>query len=63
VSRGLRLRTHANLPVTTAAALAAAVKNRLKRTQYRPGLIDGYLTATGISPHPDPESGAPRRPG
>jgi putative transposase len=40
----------ANLAVRTAAELAAAVKNRLKRMQYRPGLIDGYLTGTGLSP-------------
>jgi hypothetical protein len=43
-------RSLANLPATTAAALATAVKNRLKRMQYSPGLIDGYLTATGLSP-------------
>lgn len=43
-------RSLANLPATTAAALTTAVKNRLKRMQYRPGLIDGYLTATGLSP-------------
>lgn len=40
----------ANLAARTAAELAAAVKNRLKRMQYRPGLIDGYLTGTGLSP-------------
>ncbi|SNY71453.1 hypothetical protein [Paractinoplanes atraurantiacus] len=27
-----------------------AVKNRLKRMQSRVGLIDGYLTGTGLSP-------------
>ena len=40
----------ANLAVRTATELAAAVKNRLKRMQYRTGLIDGYLTGTGLSP-------------
>jgi hypothetical protein len=43
-------RSLANLPATTATALTTAVKNRLKRMQYRDGLIDGYLTATGLSP-------------
>ncbi|GFJ86862.1 transposase [Phytohabitans rumicis] len=43
-------RSLANLPATTATALTAAVKNRLKRMQYRAGIIDGYLTATGLSP-------------
>jgi putative transposase len=40
----------ANLAVRTATGLTAAVKNRLKRMQYRTGLIDGYLTGTGLSP-------------
>jgi putative transposase len=40
----------ANLAVRTATDLAAAVKNRLKRMQYRTRLIDGYLTGTGLSP-------------
>lgn len=40
----------ANLAATTATALTAAVKNRLKRMQYREGLIDSYLTATGLRP-------------
>jgi hypothetical protein len=40
----------ANLAVRTATELAAAVKNRLKRMQYRTRLIDGYLTGTGLSP-------------
>jgi hypothetical protein len=40
----------ANLAVRTANELAAAVKNRLKRMQYRTRLIDGYLTGTGLSP-------------
>jgi transposase len=40
----------ANLPARTAAELGTTVKNRLKRMQYRHGLIDGYLTGTGLSP-------------
>jgi len=43
-------RSLANHCARTATDLAAAVKNRLKRMQYRPGLIDGYLTGTGLSP-------------
>lgn len=40
----------AHLAVRTAGELAAVVKNRLKRMQYRTRLIDGYLTGTGLSP-------------
>ena len=40
----------ANLAVHAANGLATAVKNRLKRMQYRTRLIDGYLTGTGLSP-------------
>lgn len=40
----------ANRAARTAGELAAAVKNRLKRMQYRTRLIDGYLTGTGLSP-------------
>jgi len=28
--------------------LAALIKTRLKRMQYRPGLIDGFLAKTGL---------------
>jgi len=34
--------------------LAAVVKNRLKRIQYRPQLIDGFLAQTGLSLEPQP---------
>ena len=34
--------------------LAAIVKNRLKRIQYRPALIDGFLAQTGLSLEPEP---------
>ena len=33
-----------SLAVHTTTGLAAAVKNQLKRTQYRASLIDGYIT-------------------
>jgi len=34
--------------------LAAIMKNRLKRIQYRPALIDGFLAQTGLSIEPQP---------
>jgi putative transposase len=34
--------------------LAAIMKNRLKRIQYRAGLIDGFLAQTGLSIEPRP---------
>ena len=34
--------------------LAAIIKNRLKRIQYRPALIDGFLAQTGLSLEPEP---------
>jgi hypothetical protein len=34
--------------------LAAVVRNRLKRIQYRPVLIDGFLGQTGLSLEPQP---------
>ncbi|MFG2139851.1 hypothetical protein [Streptomyces sp. NPDC048650] len=40
----------ADLAARTAGELAAAVKNRLNRMQYRTRPIDGYLTGTGPSP-------------
>jgi transposase len=38
----------------TVRQLAAIMKNRLKRIQYRPGLIDGFLAQTGLSLEPEP---------
>ena len=38
-----------NLAVRNVDQLAAIVKNRLKRIQYRPALIDGFLAQTGLS--------------
>jgi hypothetical protein len=34
--------------------LAAIIKNRLKRIQYRPALIDGFLAQTGLTLEPGP---------
>jgi putative transposase len=39
---------------STPGQLAAIVKNRLKRIQYRPALIDGFLAQTGLSLEPEP---------
>jgi hypothetical protein len=43
-----------NLAATNADHLAAIVKNRLKRIQYRPALIDGFLAQTGLNLGPEP---------
>ena len=37
---------------STPDQLAAIIKNRLKRIQYRPALIDGFLAQTGPSLEP-----------
>ena len=39
---------------STPDQLAAIIKNRLKRIQYRPALIDGFLAQTGLSLEPQP---------
>ena len=41
-------------PVAHPDQLAAIVKNRLKRIQYRPALIDGFLRQTGLNLEPEP---------
>lgn len=43
-------RSLANLTAGTITRLAHLTKTRLKRMQYAPGLIDGYLAGTGLSP-------------
>jgi hypothetical protein len=43
-----------NLAASTADQLAAIMKNRLKRIQYRPALIDGFLAQTGLTLEPEP---------
>jgi putative transposase len=40
----------ANLAAGTVTDLVRTAKNRLKRMQYRPGLTDSFLAATGLSP-------------
>jgi hypothetical protein len=43
-----------NLTACGTGQLAAIVKNSLKRIQYRPELIDGFLAQTGLSLEPEP---------
>jgi hypothetical protein len=43
-----------NLAARNVDQLAAIVRNRLKRIQYRPGLIDGFLGQTGLTLQPEP---------
>jgi len=35
-------------------AVDGVVKNRLKRIQYRPALINGFLAQTGLTLEPEP---------
>ena len=44
----------ANLAVTGAGHLAAIVRNRLKRIQYRPDLLTSFLAHTGLALDPEP---------
>jgi hypothetical protein len=43
-----------NLAARNVDQLAAIVRNRLKRIQYRPALIDGFLGQTGLTLQPEP---------
>jgi hypothetical protein len=43
-----------NLAACSVDELAALVKTRLKRMQYRPGLIDALITETGLLPATKP---------
>ena len=45
-------RSLANLAKHNISQLIALVKTRLKRMQYRPGLLDGFLASTGSTSHP-----------
>jgi DDE superfamily endonuclease len=45
-------RSLANLAKRTIAELTALVKARLKRMQYRPGLLAGFLATTGLDFEP-----------
>ncbi len=50
-------RSLANLAVVALDRLETLVRNRLKRLQYRPHTLDGFIAGTGltlnIQPHPD----------
>jgi transposase len=41
-------RSLANLAKRTVSELTALVKTRLRRMQYRPGLLEGFLAGTGL---------------
>jgi putative transposase len=41
-------RSLANLTKTSLAQLTELVKTRLRRMQYRPGLLDGFLASTHL---------------
>jgi hypothetical protein len=41
-------RSPANLAKRNLAQLTTLVRTRLKRMQYRPGLLGGFLTSTGL---------------
>ena len=43
-----------NLAAADVDQLSAIIKNRLKRIQYRPALIDGFLAQTGLTLEPEP---------
>ncbi len=43
-----------NLAARDVSQLAAIVRNRLKRIQYRPALISGFLGQTGLTLEPEP---------
>ena len=43
-----RLSLAADLCQAGLSAATEPVKNRLRRMQYRPGLIDGFLAKTGL---------------
>ncbi|WP_238020140.1 transposase [Dactylosporangium sp. AC04546] len=47
-------RSLGNLAVTGVDHLAAIVRNRLKRIQYRPDLLTSFLTHTGLTLGPEP---------
>ncbi len=43
-----------NLAAGSADQLARVVRNRLKRIQYQPALINGFLAQTGLTLEPGP---------
>jgi putative transposase len=42
-----------NLSAADVDQLTAIIRNRLKRIQYRPALIDGFLAQTGLTLEPE----------
>ncbi|GAB2768250.1 hypothetical protein [Streptomyces bullii] len=42
-------RSLANLAVVALDRLQTLVRNRLKRLQYRPATLDGFITGTGLA--------------
>jgi len=40
----------ANLAVVALDRLEALVRSRLKRLQYRPDALDGFIAGTGLTP-------------
>ncbi|MER5917876.1 hypothetical protein ABT124_48275 [Streptomyces sp. NPDC001982] len=42
----------ANLAACTTDQLAALAKTRLRRMQYRPALLEGFLAETGLTLEP-----------
>ncbi len=44
----------ANLAACTTDQLAALARTRLKKMQYRPGLLDGFIAETGLAINPRP---------
>jgi transposase len=47
-------RSLANLAACTLDDLAALIRTRLKRMQYRPALLNGFVAHTGLPINPDP---------
>jgi hypothetical protein len=47
-------RTPERMEGCSADQLAAVIRTRLKRIQYRPALINGFLAQTGLSLEPEP---------
>jgi putative transposase len=45
-------RSLANLVKRDIGQLTALAKTRLRRMQYRPGLLEGFLAGTGLDPTP-----------
>ncbi len=43
-----------NLAARDVDQLAAIIRNRLKRIQYRPALIEAFLAQTGLTLEPQP---------